>query len=366
MGEAKGDVLHVLPPTQGGGIGHQGKVPNGLHGMHRRTFLEATGLHLNGLRDFTSWIKQGSYDHRLVAQQGHLHKFPHLVGLPLPRRPQVTPSESHRELQMKVEATATSSSKPSMGATVAPVTETPVTETPVAQTPVAETPAAHSDTPAPMETGRVGDGQSWAEHIEAGIDEEFQQDRPTKHRRSQSRRHEQRLMLPFLLQDSEGRLTSISQLYEHAGEQPAAHHNVAGRGIMHLHLEMLLGKATYLGNQVICMIAVYHLTGSAQGPLSLSPILLVEAAALLPPIKNYVPGVAFEGTRDVRVMDRARTLQVAAWLHQLDITTGGDGMASETLEASRHHQRPLLESFLTPMMSNLTFQEVVDCVLCDN
>ena len=71
---------------------------------------------------------------------------------------------------MKAEAMATSSSKPSMGATAAPVAETPVTETPiaeapVAETPVTETPAAHSDTPAPMETGKVGDGQSWAECV---------------------------------------------------------------------------------------------------------------------------------------------------------------------------------------------------------
>ena len=114
------------------------------------------------------------------------------------------------------------------------------------------------------------------------------------------------------------------------------------------------------------MIAEYHLTGSARGPSSHSPILPVEAAALLPPIKNYVPSVVFEGTRDVRVMDRARTLRVAAWLHRLDMATGGEGMASETLEASQHCQGPLLESFLTPMMSNLTFQEVVDCVLHEN
>ena len=44
----------------------------------------------------------------------------------------------------------------------------------------------------------------------------------------------------------------------------------------------------------------------------------------------------------------------------------GDGMASETLEASQHCQGPLLESFLTLSMSNLTFQEVVDCVLQEN
>ena len=324
-------------------------------------FWRATGLRLNGLRDFTVWIKQGSYYHGLVAQQGHLHKCPLLAGVLLSRWPQVTPSESCRESQKKAETPPTSSSEPSMGATV-----TSVTQTPVVETPVAETPAARSDTPAPMETGRVGDGQSWAKQVEAGIDEEFQQDRPTKHCRSQSRRCEQRPTLPFPLQDSEERLASISQLYQHAGEQPAACHNVAARGIMHLHPELLPCKAMRLGNQVICMIAEYHLTGSAPGPSSLSTLLLEVATTLLPPIKDYVPGVPFEGTRDVRVLDRARTLRVAAWLHQLDMSTGGDGMASETLEASRHNQGPLLDLFLTPMMSNLTFQEVVDHVLYEN
>ena len=41
-------------------------------------------------------------------------------------------------------------------------------------------------------------------------------------------------------------------------------------------------------------------------------------------------------------------------------------MASETLEASRHNQGPLLDLFLTPMTSNLTFQEVVDRILYEN
>ena len=77
--------------------------------------------------------------------------------------------------------------------------------TPVTETPVTETPAAHSNTPAPMETGGVGDSQSWAEQVEAGIDEEFKKDRPVKRRQSQSRRWEERPMLPFPLQDSEGR-----------------------------------------------------------------------------------------------------------------------------------------------------------------
>ena len=45
---------------------------------------------------------------------------------------------------------------------------------------------------------------------------------------------------------------------------------------------------------------------------------------------------------------------------------GGEALASKTLEASRHYLGPLLESFLTPRTSNLTYQEVVDRVLTEN
>ena len=60
-------------------------------------FYQATGLHLDGLASFTGWIKRGSYYHGIVAQQGHLHECLHLTGAPLPRWPQVAPSESCRE-----------------------------------------------------------------------------------------------------------------------------------------------------------------------------------------------------------------------------------------------------------------------------
>ena len=87
-----------------------------------------------------------------------------------------------------------------------------------------------------------------------------------------------------------------------------ARHNVAAQGIIHLHLEMMPCEARHLGNRVLCMIAEYHLTSSAQGPSSLSPVLLEVVTTLLPPVEDYVPGERFQGTRDVRVVDRARTL----------------------------------------------------------
>ena len=287
---------------------------------------------------------------------------------------------------MKLDAQTPSSSRPSMGAMAVPIAETsvaeiPVAEVPVVEVPVAETPimeapvdetlgaealVAPSSTPAPMETGGVGDGQSWAEQMEASKDKAFQRIRPAKHAWSQLRRCKPKPLLPFPLQDSEGRLASVSQLYAHAAEQPITQQNVAGNAIMHLHPEMLLQNAKHLGNQVACMIVEYHQTTSARGLSSLSPIIPQETPALLPALKNYVPGVAFEGTRDVRVVDCAKTLRVAVWLHRLDMATGGEALASETLEASRHHLGPLLESFLTLRTSNLTFQEVVDCVLKEN
>ena len=45
---------------------------------------------------------------------------------------------------------------------------------------------------------------------------------------------------------------------------------------------------------------------------------------------------------------------------------GGKALASESLDAGQHHQGPLLESFLAPGMSGLTYQVVVDHVLMEN
>ena len=117
--------------------------------------------------------------------KGHLHRCPHLAQVLLPKWPQVTPSESRWDSQKRVETPATGSSEPSTRAITALVEETPV--------------ARPDDTPAPMETGGVGDGRSSAKQVEAGIDEEFQKDRPVKHCRSQSKRREERPMLPFPL-----------------------------------------------------------------------------------------------------------------------------------------------------------------------
>ena len=117
-------------------------------------------------------------------------------------------------------------SGPSIGTTAAPTQETPAEEPPMQETPVAG--PSCSDTPAPMETGGVGDSQTWAEWVETSAEAEFQWARPLKCPRSRSRRWETGPRLPFPLQYAEGRLASIERLYEYAGEQPSPQDDVAG------------------------------------------------------------------------------------------------------------------------------------------
>ena len=106
-------------------------------------FYAATGIRLEGLVGCTVWIKCSSYYHSVVAQRGQLNKCPHLAGIEPPRGPQMMPSESCLVSQRKPDTPAASSG--------APATEASVPQ------------GATTDVPAPMETGRAGDGHSWAE-----------------------------------------------------------------------------------------------------------------------------------------------------------------------------------------------------------
>ena len=138
-------------------------------------------------------------------------------------------------------------------------------------------------------------------------------------------------------------------------------------GITHLHPEVLPRDAWSLGNQMLCMIVEYHLASHAQGSSSLSLVLPEAATELLPPVDKYTGGVGFHGTRDVRVVERAKTLQIATWLHRLDIAVAeGDQIAPQTLDATRHTKGPLVDLLLAPMTCKLTLTEVVDWVLDEN
>ena len=94
-----------------------------------------------------------------------------------------------------------------------------------------------------------------------------------KRRRSQSRRRDSRPTAPFPLQDQEGRLQALQTLYEEAGEHKLASEITALRGLQVSHPEMGADELQRLNNQVLLMIAEYHLTSASQGTHRIQPVL---------------------------------------------------------------------------------------------
>ena len=137
------------------------------------------------------------------------------------------------------------------------------------------------------------------------------------------------------------------------------------RGLQENHLEMGAEELQCLNNQVLLMIAEYHLMSASQGTHRILPVLPEGAARLMPPLDEYLPG-SFDGCRDVRVTDRAQILCVATWLHRLDLsaTYGVEITASPRVED--YDIGPLLEYFLMPKLSNITLQEVAARVAQEN
>ena len=303
--------LVAIPPSEER-MPPPGGFPRDLSGMNLTSWASLIQDVAQGMKvvppnlALALWIKRGSYFHGLLVERGQVQECPHLIGAPLPRWPQPKPSKSQEELYRRAEGPVVGPSGPSIGMTAAPPQETPAKEPPMQEAPVAD--PSRSDTPAPMETGGAGDGQTWAERVETSAEAEFQWARAPKCPHSQSRRWETGPRLPFPLQDVKGRLASVERLYEYAGEQPSPRDDVAGRAIRHLHPEIPPRDAQRLGNQVSCMIAEYHLMSSARVSTTLSPVLPEAAKLLLPAIKTYVSNVSFEGTWDARVLDHAKTL----------------------------------------------------------
>ena len=140
---------------------------------------------------------------------------------------------------------------------------------------------------------------------------------------------------------------------------------MALRGLREGHPEMGAEELQRLNNQVLLMIAEYHLMSTSQGTHHVLPVLPEGATRLMPPPDEYLPG-SFDGCHDVRVTDRAQILRVAIWLHRLDLhaTYGLEIAASPRVED--YDIEPLLEYFLMPKLSDITFREVASTVAQEN
>ena len=93
-----------LTPRKAEAVAIKEEAPLDYMAFIAKEFERATGIHLNGLPEFTLWIKRGSYFHGLLVKRGQVEQCPHLIGAPLPKWPQVKPSKSREESTGRLKA----------------------------------------------------------------------------------------------------------------------------------------------------------------------------------------------------------------------------------------------------------------------
>ena len=340
-------------------------------------FERVTGYKLVGLGACTEWIRAGTYYHWVIAQRGQLGRCPRLAGIPPPEGPMMPPPYPP----------VTAAAPPATAAPAVPAAP-PVTAAPPAtvvtstQATVPKPPQGGGGRPrsksqprkrdaaaagvqgAARDTGGAGDSSGRSGRA-TSREPHTARSHSKKRRRSQSRKRDSRPTAPFPLQDHEGRLQALQALYEEASEHKLASEITALRGLQVSHLEMGADELQRLNNQVLLMIAEYHLTSASQGTHSIQPVLPEGAARLMPPVDEYLPG-SFEGCRDVRVTDRAQILRIATWLHRLDLATTYSVEIANSPQVEDYDFGPLLEYFLMPRLSTVTLQEVAARVAQEN
>ena len=336
-------------------------------------FERVTGYKLVGLGACTEWIRAGTYYHWVIAQQGQLGRCPRLAGIPPPQGPMTPPPYPPATA---VAPPVTAAAPPVMAAAL-PVTAAASTQATVPNPPWGGgiRPQAKSQ-PRKRDTTAAG-VQGTARDMGGARDSSGQSGRAAsrephttrssswKRRRSQSRRRDSRPTVPFPLQEHEGRLQAVWTLYEEAREHRLASEMTALRGLRESHPEMGAEELQRLNNQVLLMIAEYHLMSASQGTHHVLPVLPEGAARLIPPLDDYLPG-SFDGCCDVRVTDRAQILRIATWLHHLDLSATYGAEIATSPRVEDYDIGPLLEYFLMPKLSDITLEEVAARVAQEN
>ena len=322
-------------------------------------FEWVTWYKLVGLGACMEWIRAGTYYHWVIAQQGQLGRCPRLAGIPPPQGPMMPPPYppvmAAAPPVMAAASTQATIPNPPWGGGGQPQAESQPPKRDAAATGVQG---------AARDMGGAGDSSTWSGRA-ASREPRTTRSSSQKRRRSQSRRRDSHPTVPFPLQEREGRLQAVQMLYEEAGEHRLASEMTALRGLREGHPEMGAEELQRLNNQVLLMIAEYHLTSASQGTHHVLPVLPEGAARLIPPLDDYLPG-SFDGCHDVRVTDRAQVLCVAIWLHRLDLsaTYGVEIAASPRVED--YDIGPLLKYFLMPKLSDITLEEVAATVAQEN
>ena len=137
---------------------------------------------------------------------------------------------------------------------------------------------------------------------------------------------------PYPIGTAQVRREAIGQIYDHVASKDPPPCNVASEAIRAYYPEIEDWTLKTWACQVLCMISKYHMACMTRGSPVSSPILPWVIEDKLPPLTGYALPEDRSGVTDVRVLDhQARTLQVAIWLHRLDMALSEEPAASGSL-----------------------------------
>ena len=322
-------------------------------------FWNITGRDLKGLGDYMEWVGIGSYYHWKLSELGQLSACPHLHGQLVPDGPITQPSgQPHPPRPTQTGASATGASGQHQDGSQ-PTSDQGRNQPTSNQ---GRKPAsvgrggkrATSGGPVdlPLEREGAGDGWMWYEWSIWGTGGEAGEPQSP----------------PYPIGTAPARREAIGQIYDHVAGKDPPPCNIASEAIRAYYPRIEARTLKTWACQVLCMISEYHMACVTRGSPVTSPILPGVIEDKLPPLAGYTLPEDRSGVTDVRVRDhQARTLQVAVWLHRLDMALSGEPAASGSLVQAQHTLSHLLTYFLAPGTTwGLQFEDVVDQVLREN
>ena len=173
---------------------------------------------------------------------------------------------------------------------------------------------------------------------------------------------------PYPISMAQVRREAIGQIYNCMDGKDPPPHNIASEALRAYYSGVDPQTLKTWACQILCMISEYHMACMTRGSPVTSLILPGVIEDQLPPLTDYASPEDRSGMTDVRVWDhQARTLQVAMWLHRLDMALSEEPATSGSLVRTQHSLRHLLAYFLGPRTAwDLQFEDVINQVLKEN
>ena len=173
---------------------------------------------------------------------------------------------------------------------------------------------------------------------------------------------------PYLIGMAQARWEAIRQIYSCVDGKDLPPHNITSEALWAYYSGVDPQTLKMWACQILCMISEYHMACMTRGSPVTSPILPREIEDQLPPLTDYASPEDRVGVTNVRVRDhQARTLQVAVWLHRLDMALSEEPATSESLVRAQHSPGHLLVYFLGLRTAwDLQFKDVINQVIKEN